>query len=147
MKNRFWVGVVSKAHVLQAVEGGFAQLNHGKKASLAKMKAGDWLIYYSPRLSLENRQPYQHFTAVGRVKTGEVYQYDMGDGFAPYRLDVEYAAARAVSILPLLDKLSFTKDRKNWGQQFRFGHFEIPEADFILLANEMGVKIDSYTPE
>ena len=147
MKNRFWIGVVSEAHVLQAVEGGFAQLNHGKKASLAKMNAGDWLIYYSPRLSLENRQPYQHFTAAGRVKNGEVYQYDMGNGFAPYRLDVEYATARAVSILPLLDKLTFTKDRKNWGQQFRFGHFEIPENDLVLIANEMGVKIDSETLE
>lgn len=147
MKNRFWIGVVSKAHVLQGVEGGFAQLNHGRKAPLAKMKASDWLIYYSPRLSLESREPYQHFTAAGKVKTGEVYQYDMGNGFMPYRLDIDFASAREVSILPLLDKLSFTKDKKNWGQQFRFGHFEIPKDDFVLLANEMGVKIGSETLE
>lgn len=62
------------------IEGGIAQLNHGKKAPLAKMKAGDWIVYYSPRLSLETREPCQHFTAVGKVTTGEVYQYDMGNG-------------------------------------------------------------------
>lgn len=147
IKNRFWLGVVSKAHVLAGVEGGFAQLNHGKKAPLTKMKDGDWLIYYSPRLSLESREPYQHFTAVGRVKTGEAYQYDMGNGFVPYRLNVDFAPCREVSIIPLLDKLSFTKDKKNWGQQFRFGHFEIPEDDFMFLASKMGVKIDSETLE
>ena len=140
-KNRFWIGVVSKAHVLKGIEGGFAQLNHGKKTPLAKMKAGDWIIYYSPRLSLESREPYQHFTAVGRVKTGEVYQYDMGNGFVPYRLKVDFASAREVPILPLLDKLSFTAGKKSWGQQFRFGHFEISESDFVLLANEMGAEI------
>ena len=146
MKNRFWVGVVSKSHVSAAVEGGFAQLNHGKKAPLARMKAGDWIVYYSPRRSLETREPYQHFTAVGRVKTGEVYRFDMGSGFMPYRLDVDFSSCRDVPILPLLDKLSFTKDKKNWGRQFRFGHFEISESDFTIIANEMGVKIDSDAP-
>lgn len=144
-RNRFWLGVVSKAHVLKGVEGGFAQLNHGKKAPLTKMTVGDRLIYYSPRLSLKNREPYQHFTAIGRVKTGEVYQYDMGNGFVPYRTDVDFAPCHEISILPLLDKLSFTKDKKNWGRQFRFGHFEISEDDFILIADEMGVKMGSET--
>ena len=146
MKNRFWVGVVSKTHVSAGVKGGFAQLNHGKKAPLARMKTGDWIVYYSPRLSLETREPYQHFTAVGRVKTGEVYQFDMGNGFMPYRLDVDFLSCRDVPILPLLDKLSFTKDKKNWGQQFRFGHFEISESDFTIIANEMGVRIDLDAP-
>ena len=147
MKSKYWTGVVSKAHVIAGVEGGIAQLNHGKKASLTKMKAGDWIVYYSPCLSLETCEPYQHFTAIGKVKTGEVYQYDMGNGFMPYRLDVDFAACREVSILQLLDKLSFTQGKKNWGQQFRFGHFEIPESDFLLLANEMGVSINSTTLE
>lgn len=147
MNNHFWIGVVSKAHVMKGVKDGIAQLNHGKKVPLAKMKAGDWIVYYSPRLSLQDRQPYQYFTAIGKVTTGEVYQYDTGNGFMPYRLDVDFAACREVSILPLLDKLSFTQGKKNWGQQFRFGHFEISKSDFLLLANDMGVNIDSNTLE
>ena len=64
------------------------------------------------RLSLETRAPCQHFTAVGRVKNGEVYQFDMGSGFMPYRLDIDFSSCRDVAILPLLDQLSFTKDKK-----------------------------------
>ena len=33
---RAWVGVVSRAHVLRGVEGGFAQLCHGKHAPLSR---------------------------------------------------------------------------------------------------------------
>ena len=138
--------MVSKARVSAGVKGGFAQLNHGKKAPLARMKAGDWIVYYSPRLSLETREPYRQFTAIGRVTTGEIYQFDMGNGFMPYRLDVDFSSCRDVPILPFLDKLSFTKDKKNWGRQFRFGHFEISASDFTLIAKEMGVRIDSDAP-
>ena len=38
--TRFWVGVVSKEHVLRGVEGGFCQVCHGKKAPLNRMKGG-----------------------------------------------------------------------------------------------------------
>ena len=45
---RYWLGVVSRAHVERGVAGGFAQLCHGRAAPLARMQTGDWLIYYSP---------------------------------------------------------------------------------------------------
>ncbi len=70
----------------------------------------------------------------------------MGGGFKPYRLDVDFSPCRDVPILSLLDKLSFTKDKKNRGRQFRFGHFEISVSDFTLIAKEMGVKINSDAP-
>lgn len=140
-KNHFWIGVVSRAHVVAGVAGGFAQLNHGKKTPLAKMKVGDWLIYYLPRISLESREPCRRFTAVGKVKTDDIYQFDMGNGFIPYHLDIDFKPCREVSILPLLDKLSFTKNKKSWGQQFRFGHFEVPEEDFMLIAKEMNITV------
>jgi len=45
--------------------------------------------------------------------------------------------AEAVSILPLVDQLSFIKNKKYWGYAFRYGHFEIPEVDFKLIADNM----------
>ncbi|MGB8598595.1 MAG: hypothetical protein WCE88_03760 [Burkholderiales bacterium] len=36
----------------RGVAGGFTQLGYGKRAPLACMKAGDWLIYYSPRMCI-----------------------------------------------------------------------------------------------
>lgn len=137
--TRFWIGVASKSHVLRGVEGGFAQLNHGKKAPLQKLAAGDWLIFYSPRLELDSKDLCQCFTSIGRVKTGDIYQHDMGHGFVPYRLDVDFLACREAPIGPLIDRLAFIPDKQHWGYPFRFGRIKISEADFKLIALAMGV--------
>lgn len=72
-KPRYWIGVASRDHVLKGVNGGFAQLCHGKEAPLKKMNVGDWLIYYSSKESFKGNKPYQKFTAIGRVIDDNVY--------------------------------------------------------------------------
>lgn len=52
-QERYWIGVVSASHVSRGVQGGFAQLCHGKSAPLQRMRPGDWLIYYSPRTDMK----------------------------------------------------------------------------------------------
>jgi hypothetical protein len=44
--KRDWIGVASRDHVINAIQGGFAQLCHGKQAPLKKMHTGDWIISY-----------------------------------------------------------------------------------------------------
>ena len=43
IEPNYWIGVVSRSHVMIGVEGGFVQLNHGKKAPVQRLKAGDML--------------------------------------------------------------------------------------------------------
>lgn len=138
---RYWIGVVSKNHVQRGVAGGFAQLGHGKRAPLARMKAGDWLIYYSPKIAMDGDEPCQAFTAIGQVKTGEIYEGNMGGGFVPNRLDIDYKECVDAPIQPLIEKLTFIEDPKRWGYKFRFGHFEIDNADFKLIGSAMRVNI------
>ena len=71
------------------------------------------------------RDKLQAFTAIGTVKEGEPYQFDMGEGFKPHRRNVEWAKAQETPIQPLLDKLEFTAGKQNWGFQLRFGLFAI----------------------
>jgi hypothetical protein len=137
----FWIGVASRAHVRLGVEGGFAQLNHGKRAPLRKFAAGDWIIYYSPRLTHPDGEPCQAFTAIGRVRSGETYLAEMGEGFHPYRLDVDFVPADDAPIRPLLERLSFIRDKQHWGAAFRFGLLEIPEADFARIAAAMRAEL------
>jgi hypothetical protein len=137
-KRQYWIGVVSKSHVLLGMEGGFVQLNHGKSAPLKRFHPGDGLIFYSPRLSYPDGEAYQKFTAISVIKSGEVYQFDMGDGFMPYRLDVDYLPCAEAPVKALIDKLSFIKNKHSWGMTFRFGYLRIPEADFRLIADSMG---------
>jgi hypothetical protein len=137
--RQFWVGVVSREHVQRGVEGGFIQLNHGKKAPLQRMHAGDGLLMYSPRTSYPGGEALQRFTAIGVVATGETYQVEMSEDFKPYRTDVRFFKSNEVPIRPLIERLSFIKNKTRWGATFRFGYIKVPAADFALVAKEMGV--------
>jgi hypothetical protein len=138
----YWIGVVSRSHVLRGVAGGFAQMNHGKQAPLKRMKAGDGLVYYSPRESYPDGAPWQAFTALGFIRSGEVYAHDMTHdgvpGFVPWRIDVDYQVVQCAPIKPLLAQLEFITDKTHWGAVFRFGQLKISEADFRRIAAAMG---------
>src|SRR5205814_9223578 len=123
MRNRtYWIGVVSRSHVQVGVKGGFIQLNHGKKAPLQKFGTGDGLVIYSPRTSYPDGEPLQSFTAIGTIDSGEIYQVEMGPDFKPYRVNVQFARCKEAPIKPLIEKLSFIKNKTQWGATFRFGH-------------------------
>ena len=136
-EHQFWIGVVSKDHVDRAMSGGFAQVNHGKAGPLERMRAGDGFAFYSPRTSYPDGDPVQAFTAIGRVRTGRVYQAEMEDGFRPFRLDVDFLAADAAPVKPLLPDLTFIRSKTHWGAAFRFGVVRVPAADFAVIAAAM----------
>jgi hypothetical protein len=137
--RQYWIGVVSWEHVQIGVRGGFIQLNHGKKAPVQRLGAGDGLAMYSPRTAYPDGVPLQSFTAIGVVSTGEVYQVEMSADFKPYRVDIRFFPGQEASIKPLVERLSFIKDKKHWGAAFRFGYLRVPEEDFRLIAEAMEV--------
>lgn len=139
--RNFWIGVVSREHVQVGVKGGFIQLNHGKKAPVQRLHAGDGLVMYSPRKAYPDGEPLQSFTAIGTVTTGEVYQVTMSEDFKPYRVDVKFAKSKEAAIKPLIEKLSFIRSKTHWGAAFRFGYLKVPAEDFVLIASAMGAKI------
>ncbi|MCG7213479.1 EVE domain-containing protein [Paenibacillus mucilaginosus] len=136
-QSRYWIGVVSASHVRRGVEGGFAQLCHGKAGPLRRMRAGDWLIYYSPRTDMAKGESLQAFTAIGQVADDRVYEYRMTDSFVPFRRNIRYLPCEEVEISSLLDELSFTQGKRSWGYTFRFGHVEIGREDFLKIAAAM----------
>jgi hypothetical protein len=142
MKSRgtkYWIAVTFKDHVLTGVAGGFMQANHGKSSPLRRVAPGDWMIYYSPKVRYKGKEPCQSFTAVGQIKEGEVYTAVLALDFEPARRDVDFKACEEVGIRPLINQLTFIEDKQRWGYMFRFGFFEITQADFDLIANEMMV--------
>ena len=142
-KRNYWIGVVSREHVQLGVKGGFIQLNHGKRAPVQKLKGGDGLLMYSPRLSYPDGEPLQAFTAIVRVASGDIYQVEMTPDFKPYREKVEFFKAKEAPILPLIEQLSFIRSKQHWGAAFRFGQVKIEEPDFALIAAAMGRVLQS----
>lgn len=136
---RYWIGVASREHVQRGIAGGFCQVCHGKQAPLKRIKPGDCIIYYSPTEKFGEKEPCRKFTALGKIVSTEPYQYAMSPDFIPWRHDVQFFAAHEVAIEPLLDTLSFIKNKQRWGFPFRRGLFEIAEEDFRIIAQNMGV--------
>lgn len=134
---KYWMAVVSKEHATRGVEGGFIQVNHGKEAPLKHIRQGDWIIIYSPKLSMDTGVNYQAFTAIGQATDDQVYQFQMTDTFAPYRRNVRFYDCEEISILPLINQFNFIQNKKSWGSVFRFGFFAIQEPGFDLIKSKM----------
>jgi len=134
---RYWIGVASKDHVARGVKGGFCQLCHGKAQPLKRMQQGDWIIYYSPKVRFGDEEICQQFTAIGRVLGGDVYPFQMAPGVISFRRNIEFLPAQAVDIRPLIQQLHFIQSKSRWGYAFRFGHIEILQDDFELIASKM----------
>ncbi|MBI3897410.1 MAG: EVE domain-containing protein [Gammaproteobacteria bacterium] len=140
--RKYWIGVVSLAHVKRGVAGGFAQVCHGKAAPLRRMNVGDWFVYYSPKTDMSDGEPLQMFTAIGRVGGETTYEYAMAPDFVPFRRDIIYLTGKPAPIQPLIPQLSFIRDPKRWGYPFRMGHFEMTQHDCQLIAQAMAVRFD-----
>ena len=134
---KYWINTVYQDHVIVGKEGGFVQAGHGKKASVEKLQPSDYMIFYSPKTSLENRTIVQAFTAIAQIKDKDVYQVVINDTFQPYRKNAVYEECQEVSIRPLIEKLDFITNEKHWGLRFRSGLFEIGQHDFELIYSLM----------
>jgi hypothetical protein len=138
--SRHWIAVASAAHVRRGRAEGFMQVCHGKGARLARTQPGDGVVYYSPTETFGGSDRLQAFTAIGFVAPPAPWQADMGGGFRPFRREVHWLPGREAPIRPLLERLSFSAGQANWGYVLRFGLFAIPEEDFALIGDAMGVE-------
>ncbi len=130
-----WLAVVSAEHVRRGVSLGIAQIGHGKRAGLARMKEGETLIYYSPVERLGDRAPLRQFTAIGTIADEVIWQADEG-AFKPFRRRVRYADAQPVALDDVKALLRLTA-APNWGYQLRRGLVPLEAADVAVLRQTM----------
>ena len=141
MDTAHWIAVASAEHVAIGRAQGFMQVGHGKGAPLRRLHAGDRIAYYSPVRVFGAKEACQAFTAIGTVRDERVYQGVMAGGFEPFRKDVDWLAAREAPIRPLLEALSFTQGKSNWGYAFRFGLLKVTADDMALIARAMDADV------
>jgi hypothetical protein len=139
----YWVGVASHDHVLGAVEGSFCQLGHGKEALVRPLKAGDLIVFYSPRELMGSGPALQAFTAAGRILDKVPYKADQSEGFCPFRRRTKFFKSGQAPVRRLLEELTFTQGKENWGLAFRRGAFRITADDFKRIAKAMSINAES----
>ncbi|BFU46248.1 EVE domain-containing protein [Krasilnikovia sp. MM14-A1004] len=129
-----WLGVVCRDHVQRGTRLGIAQLGHGKRDGLARLAAGDWLVYYSPRTSLRDGAPLQAFTALGVVADDEIWQADEGT-FHPWRRRITYLPDVVETPIRTLS-LDLTA-QPGWGTRLRRGLVRLTDEDFDRIRAAM----------
>jgi EVE domain len=138
-RQRYWIIVASKDHVMLGVKEGIAQANHGKVTPLRRMKKDDNnIIYYSPKTIYGQNEKCQRFTAIGKIKDSDIFQVKLNETFSPFRRRVEYyQECKEIPTEDLIPALSFIKNKKSWGYIFRFGLIQILYNDFLTISDEM----------
>lgn len=69
--------------------------------------------------------------AIARIVDESVYPYDMGNGFALFRHNVDFFDCCEVTILPLIPNLPLKKNKRIWGYIFRFESLKIQSLSFV----------------
>ena len=139
---KYFLLSASRDHVLKGVAGSFAQARHGHKDLISKLSKGDWIVFYSAKDEYEGGKPLQQFTALGQVTDEEPYQPDGSENFKPYRRAVAFEKVTETEIRPLLEQLSFIKNKKRWGFYLISGFRELSNADFEVIRAAMKQKQD-----
>ena len=138
---KYWINTISRDHVLIGRDGRFVQAGHGKKQPLQKMSKGDLVLFYSPRTAQEEGELVQRFTAIAEVADDEIYSVALPENLLPHRRNARYFLCEETEIKPLIPHLAFIRNKASWGFLFKFGLFEIPQADFEYVINQMKAKL------
>ena len=142
MKAKFWIAVVSKNHVLNGIRMGIMQVCHGKKAPLQRIHKNDYIIFYSSKIQMRDRQVFQKFTAIAKAIDDEIYQVQQFENFEPFRRKVTFLECKEAAIKPMLASLDFIENKQRWGYPFRYGLVEISEKDFRFITTKMALNYD-----
>lgn len=130
-----WLGVVSAAHVRRGADLSIAQFNHGNRARLERMRAGDTLISSSPTERRGDHTPDQCFTASGIFPDRHVWQARQGH-FTPFRRRIDHLPAQSASLADPRHRLQLTPE-PSWGNQLRYGLVPLEPSDVQIITEAM----------
>ena len=112
---------------------------------MRRLKAGDLIVFYSPRELMGSGPVLQAFTAAGRILDEFPYEAEQSAGFCPYRRRTKFFKSRQAPVRPLLQELTFTQGNESWGLAFRRGAFRITADDFKRIAKAMSIKSEDLS--
>ncbi|MCB0855091.1 MAG: EVE domain-containing protein [Bacteroidetes bacterium] len=138
---KYWIVTISKEHVLKGQEWEIMQVCHGKKSPLKRINKGDYVIFYSSKQKMKDKEPLQNFTAIAQATDDHIYQVKQFEGFEPFRRKVSFLPCEETSIRPMINDLEFIENKSHWGFYFRYGLVQIPEKDFHLIASKMSLQL------
>jgi EVE domain len=130
------IGVVHSTHVGRGKAAGFVAFSHGRESVVRSLEPGDRVIFYAPKTDFDG-DPVQAFVGHATVTGDAPYLTDYMGGFQAWVRDAVYDDVTPVPVRPLIDALTFIRDKTHWGMAFRQGKFRISDADYALIARHL----------
>lgn len=131
-----FVGVAHPAQVRMARDAGVVAFGHGREASVRRLAPGDSVIDYAPKSDFDG-DPVQAFVAHATVTGDAPFVKEWAAGFTAWARTARFDEVTERPVRPLLERLSFIRDRRHWGMAFRQDKFEIGEADHATIAGAL----------
>lgn len=131
-----YVGVVHRKMVEIARERGVVAFGHGKESLVRSLEVGDSVIFYAPREEPDGA-PVQAFVALAEVTGAEPRESDFYMGRTGWLRDARFLMTAEVPVKPMLEDLTFVKNKTHWGMTFRGGRFRIPGEDHARIVAAM----------
>jgi EVE domain len=137
--KKFWLAVVHKDHVLKGKEASIVMICHGKEGPLLKLKEGDLVVFYSPRVLTADKSTsnLNSFTGVARIGNTGVFKNAES---MSYRA-ATFLECEETKIEPLVLSWKKKKDTK-WGMALRSGFRELTFEDFTIISEAMKLKAE-----
>lgn len=118
-----WVIVAARDHAGRGLAAGFIMANHGRRAPLARMRAGDGIFIYSPKTTYPDGGQLRAITIVGTVTGAALEPSDLIPG-----------GFRRRAVLCEIEPLALDRIRDHIPtSRLRFGCFELPAADAAAI--------------
>lgn len=142
----YWIHAINVPNWELEISRGFFLLGISKRwKGLAKrVQKGDYIIFYIMQRPNPRDPRAKMISGLFRVASEVYYETSQvwPDGVYPHRAKLEpvLVAERAEQMLPikpLIQKLKFIPNKKNWGRAFQTALLRMPKADFKLIKREL----------
>ena len=110
---------------------------------LTPFRDGDKVTFYVSRETFRSQKPVHKLMGLATVR-GRWYTSDKriwDNGVFPCRININLLSESSCEIAPLVPKLTFIKNKRNWGITFMGGIVKVPETDFALIAENLNCQM------
>jgi hypothetical protein len=134
--QKYWINVIPKTEALRRVEESITQ-SEGLEAHLDRMQKDDMIIFYSPRALPDATEKLQTFTGLGQIADDIIYRVELSPELKSFRRKVNFRKVKETPLRPLIQHLSFIRNKKHWGFIFKLNLIQIPKEDFDIISEAM----------
>jgi len=138
----YWVFPITQDNLYVCLDNELVGVRSLNEKRVANWEIGDLILFYTSREKYHSYKRVKEFQSIVECvshpfKSNQKIWPDFDGDVFPTRVRIRVINRKKCKIEPLIEELSFIKNKKNWGSAFMSGIRKIPKSDFKLIKNSM----------